>query len=188
MVKKAGEKTGQFGLWLTEYIRENHSTQGYQVYYDHGDSRLHDNVAVIKGFLGDTVTSKNKLTDVDVMVANQNHEVLLLIEIEESPLSPKTLLGDVFASLFCTRFAVKEAGEQKYFSVTPHTHMIIAGFIPRNNEPSNKLINKIHTRLREFSGPDNNISSENVDFVIDDDLDTCIRNLKDIVNKILKEN
>ena len=174
MVKKAGEKTGQFGLWLTEYIRENHSTQGYQVYYDHGDSGLHDNVAVIKGFLGDTVTSKNKLADVDVIVANQNHEVLLLIEIEESPLSPKTLLGDVFASIFSNKFAVNVGGRQTYFSTTKQTRLLVAGYVPQKTRNKSKLMIDIRSRLGGFSGSNDSISIDQVDFVIGEDIKSCI--------------
>jgi len=174
MVKKAGEKTGQFGLWLTEYIHENHSNQGYQVYYDHGDSRLHDNVAVIKGFLGDTVTSKNKLAEVDVMVVNQNHEVLLLIEIEESLLSPKTLFGDVFASIFSNKFAVNVSGRQTYFSVTKQTKLLVAGYVPRKTRKKSNLMVDIRSRLEDFSGPDDSISMDQVDFVIGEDLENCL--------------
>jgi len=174
MVKKAGEKTGQFGLWLTEYISENHPSQGYQVYYDHGDPRLHDNVVVIKGFLGDTVTSKNKLADLDVMVANQNNEVLLLIEIEESSLSPKTLFGDVFASLFSTKFAVNVDGKQIYFSITKQTILLVAGYVPRKTRKKSNLMIDIRSRLENFSGPDDSISMDQVNFVIGEDIGSCL--------------
>lgn len=178
MVKKAGEKTGQFGLWLTEYIHENHPNQGYQVYYDHGDSGKHDNVAVIKGFLGDTVTSKNKLADVDVMVANQNHEVLLLIEIEESPLSPKTLLGDVFASILSTKFAVNVGGKQIYFSVTKQTKLLVAGYVPRKTRKKSKLMIDIRSRLEDFSAPNDSILMDQVDFIIGEDLESSLASLQ----------
>ena len=42
-------------------------------------------------------------------------QVLRLIEIEESNMPPKKLLGDVFATLMCNRFVVKIEKEQKYF-------------------------------------------------------------------------
>jgi hypothetical protein len=182
--RRAGEKTGQFGRWLTDALIDNPK---YRVYYDHGDPQKSDNVAVIKSFIGEEVTNSNRLADVDVMVYNPDHEILLLIEIEESALSPKTLFGDIFANLFSTRFAVRDGGEQKYFSVTPQTHLIIAGFIPRANKENKEKIEEIQVRLREFSFPENTISLENVDLVIDDNLETCIRNLKDKVNEILRD-
>lgn len=182
--RRAGKKTGQFGRWLTDSLVDNPK---YRVYYDHGDPRKFDNVAVIKSFIGEEVTNSNRLADVDVMVYNPDHEILLLIEIEESPLSPKTLFGDIFTNLFSTRFAVRDGGEQKYFSVTPQTRLIIAGFIPRINEENKDKIEEIQARLREFSFPENTILLENVDLVIDDNLETCIQNLKDKVNEILQD-
>lgn len=182
--RRAGEKTGQFGRWLTDALIDNPK---YRVYYDHGDPQKSDNVAVIKSFMGEEVTNSNRLADVDVMVYNPDREILLLIEIEESALSPKTLFGDIFANLFSTKFAVRDGGEQRYFSVTPQTHLIIAGFIPRANKENKEKIEEIQVRMREFSFPENTISLENVDLVIDDNLETCIRNLKDKVNEILQD-
>ena len=124
--KKAGEKTGEFGAWLTEALKE---TPQYQVYYDHGNPEEHANVAVIKAFLGDKVTKDNKLAEIDVMVTNQAGEILLLIEIEESPISPKTLLGDVFASLLSSGFAAAICGKQTYFRVTSQTQLWVVGYV-----------------------------------------------------------
>ncbi len=168
---KAGERTGEFGLWLTEILQDSNQ---YQVYYDHGDSEVHDNVAVIKAFLGETVTRENKLADVDVMVANRDNEILLLIEIEESPLSPKTLLGDIFASLFSTNFAVRVDGKQTNFSVTDRTRLLVTGYVPRKTN----LLIEIRTRLKQFSGPKDSITIDQVVFVIEDDLDTCLVSLQ----------
>lgn len=178
MVKKAGEKTGQFGLWLMEYILENHPNQGYQIYYDHGDSEQHDNVAVIKGFLGDTVTRDNKLADVDIMVANRDHDILMLIEIEESSLSPKTLLGDVFASIFSNKFAVNVVGKQTYFSITKQTKLLVAGYVPQKTRKKSNLMIEIRSRLADFSGPNDSISMDQVDFIIGEDLESCLTSLQ----------
>ena len=178
MVKKAGEKTGQFGLWLTEYIHENHSNQGYQVYYDHGDSRLHDNVAVIKGFLGDTVTSKNKLAEVDVMVVNEDHDILLLIEIEESPISPKTLLGDVFAGLLSTGFAATIGGKQTYFRITPQTQLWVAGYVVSKKLEKLDLIHQIQEKINEWITENEGKSINKVNLIIENELSLCLEALQ----------
>ncbi len=52
--RRAGEKTGQFGRWLTDALIDNPK---YRVYYDHGDPRKFNNVAVIKSFIGEEVTN-----------------------------------------------------------------------------------------------------------------------------------
>ncbi len=147
MVKKAGEKTGQFGLWLTEALKDYPQ---YQVYYDHGNPEQQSNVAVIKAFLGDEVTKDNKLADIDLMVTNQAGEILLLIEIEESPISPKTLLGDVFAGLLSTGFAANIGGKQTYFRATPQTQLWVAGYVRSKKPEKINLIQEIQGKINQL--------------------------------------
>jgi hypothetical protein len=54
-----------------------------------------------------------------------------LIEIEETEMSPKKLLGDVFATLMCNWFALKGKNKQKYFRVSPNTKLIVAGVVQK---------------------------------------------------------
>jgi hypothetical protein len=183
MPLKSGEKTGQFGLWLTEYINEERSEKDYLVYYDHGDQARYDNVKVIKGFIGEKVKNANRLTDIDVLVANQENEILLLIEIEESPISPKTLLGDIFSSLVSTNFSVRK-DEQVNFSVTSGSHLIIASFHP-NPERRKNYRDDIRRRIGEFSVPEDSISVDNIEFIIEADLDISLEKLRQRMKKIL---
>jgi len=182
MVKKAGDKTGQFGLWLMEYIQENYPDRGYQVFYDHGDPSHYSGVAVIKGFLGDQVAKDNKLAEVDVMVVNEDHDILLLIEIEESPLSPKTLLGDVFASLFSTKFAVNINGRNTNFLVSKQTRFLVAGYVPAKTIKKINLMADTRSRLEEFPTPPDSIAIDKVVFVIEEELDSCLVSLQ---NKVM---
>ena len=179
---KSGEKTGQFGLWLTNYVCEKKADEDYLVYYDHGDPALHDNVKVIKGFIGEQVKNANRLTDIDVLVANQNREILLLIEIEESPISPKTLLGDVFASLVSTKFSVLE-DEHVNFTVTSNSRLIIAGFHP-NRERRKSYCVDIRRKIGEFSVPGDSVSVDNIEFIIESDLESCLAELRQRVKEI----
>ncbi|MBC8235578.1 hypothetical protein H8E77_39025, partial [bacterium] len=119
MKPKAGEQTGRFGCWLTQYLKGSPQYYKHLVYYDHGKRDSKPNVAAIKGFFGDEVSNKNRLADVDLMVAKPNKDIMLLVEIEERESSPKKILGDVLAILMCNRFAVKLNGEQHYFRITP---------------------------------------------------------------------
>lgn len=178
---KAGQKTGEFGHWLTRELKDQ---PRYQVYYDHGNSQKHDNVKVIKAFLGERVSRNNKLADVDVLVANQENEILLLIEIEESPLSPKTLLGDVFASVFSSRFGINVGGVQKYYQVTQKTKLLVAGYIPNINLEQPNLINEIYLLFEEFHFPRGSVSASQIEFVIDTNLQGCIKHLQE---KVLEE-
>ena len=182
LTKHAGEKTGQFGRWLTDSLKDDTK---YQVYYDHGAPTKFDNVAVIKSFIGKELTNKTRLADIDVMVYNTDHEILLLIEIEESSLSPKTLFGDRFSILFSAGFSVNDGCEKKYFTVTPKTHLIIGGFVKNFLAGGKEKIEEIQKRLTEFTVPTNTIAVENIDFVIEKDLKSCIRGLKEIVHNTL---
>jgi len=65
MKNKTGEKTGEFGLRLTEALN---GYPQYQIYYDHGDPQQHNNVAVIKAFFGEEVNQENKLAEIDVLL------------------------------------------------------------------------------------------------------------------------
>ena len=176
MNRKAGEKTGQFGLWLTESLKDFHQ---YQVYYDHGDPEVDNHVAVIKAFLGETVNKDNKLADVDVMVANQENEILLLIEIEESPISPKTLLGDVFACLLSSGFAVKVEREQVYFRVTAQTQLWIVGTVSGRKAGEGDLIDQVQEKINRMVFDNENIPIRRVRLIIENELESCLKSLNE---------
>jgi len=108
VISKHGKWTGEFGLWLTNYLNTISCYRKHSVFYDHGNKQEHPNVVAIKGFIGNHVTNANRLADVDVLVANDKQEIIVLIEIEESNITPKTLLGDVFASLMCNGYAAPQ--------------------------------------------------------------------------------
>ena len=74
--KKHGQESASFGQWLTGSLRENPEYQDYAVYYDHGDSVAQPNMVAIKGIYGEKVTSSTQLTQVDVMVAKPNREIV----------------------------------------------------------------------------------------------------------------
>ena len=176
MPSKHGEQTGKFGLWLTNYLKPRYCE--YPVYYDHGDKNLEPNVAAIKGFFGDEVSNKNRLADVDLMVAKPNKDIMLLVEIEERESSPKKILGDVLAILMCNRFAVKLKGEQHYFNVTPKTELIVAGVVPNKGYRLKKINKIISPRLQLFKAPDDSINPQNVTFMFRENISSTIEALK----------
>ena len=182
MKRTDGKRTGEFGLWLTHYLGESDQ---YSVYSDHGSIQKETNVGVIKGFYGEQVTNKNRLTDIDVMVVNNNNdEAVLLIEIEESEMPPKKVLGDVFATLMCNRFAVRIENEQKYFGVSATTQLIVAGVVSERGDKQYKIRNVILPALRKFTVPDDSVQIDKVKFVMGDDVSETIENLKSEVKNI----
>jgi len=185
MGKKAGEKTGQFGLWLTKALKDYPQ---YQVVYDHGNRKEHANVAVIKAFIGDKVTKDNKLADIDVVVTNRAGEILLLIEIEESPISPKTLLGDVFASLFSSGFAANIAGKQNYFRVTPQTQLWVAGYVSSENSEKYELIDMMQDRINQIVSRYEEGVIDQVRLIFKKNLVSCLETLRSLCLDYLREN
>jgi hypothetical protein len=111
------------------------------------------------------------------MVAKDD-EVLLLIEIEESEMPPKKILGDVFAILFCNQAAVKINGQQKYFSFSSNTELIVAGIVPCLGDRREKIDYVIPRRLQQFGVPDDSIQIENIGFVYGESISELLCKLK----------
>ena len=186
-MSKHGEETGKFGLKLRKYLNKPSYNQVFTVFYDHGDKQHDPNVAVIKGFCGRKVANKNRLADIDVMVVNNNNEIILLIEIEESAMPPKKLLGNAFAILMCNKFAVRTDNEQKYYTISPESKLIIAGVVPTHGDGQQKIEEVIKPRMKQFSVPSDTIQIENISIVFENDisktLDTLTRKVTDVFSK-----
>ena len=168
----AGENTGKFGVWLSEYL----DGSPYRVFYDHGDQQSSANVAKVKGFVGDEITRQRVLAEIDLMVAKRNGEAILLIELEESSFTPKLILGDVFTILMCNGLSVK----QSRFKITSQTKLIVAGVTPTSSQMK-RIENVIKPRLQQFSILDDSICLQNVRIVCNNDLESTVSELKEIV-------
>jgi hypothetical protein len=177
---KHGELTKGFGLWLTQLLEANNQ---YSVYYDHGNQEAESNVVIIKGFLGEKVTNANRLTDVDIMVVN-NREVVLLIEIEEGTMSPKKLLGDIFSTVMCNKFAVRIENENRYFDLAAETRLIIAGVTPDQGDGLSKIEDTVMPHLRKFGFPNDALQSDKIKIVAKTDILKTLVELKNEVRSI----
>jgi hypothetical protein len=99
----AGEKTG----WVARKLAQALEPQGFDVLFDHGDSSLDspDKLGEIVAWFGPQYNKKARLAVLDIAVVSRDTgKVLALVEIEESGATPKTLLGDVFATLLGESF------------------------------------------------------------------------------------
>ena len=187
MPPRSGKHTGEFGCWLTQYLAGTNRYHDYIVYYDHGDSQAESNVAVIHGFRGSEVTNVTRLAGVDVMVATPDGDLVLLIEIEESAMSPKKLLGDLMAILMCGGFAVKTDVGHQYFRIGPDTCFIVAGVVSLKGSKLRKLTEVIAPRLAEFGRLSDAIDPGNVSLLFESDIQTTIATLMDLVRAMLPE-
>jgi len=178
MITKDGERTGMFGEWLTQYINGLSNYQNYIVYYDHGDQATSQNVTVIYGSVGDKITRKTQLAQVDVMVAKPNNELDLLIEIEESECSPKKIMGDLFTLLMCNHYAIKKTGGHQLFKIDRDTKLIIAGVVSTKGTKLQQIKEVILPRLDEFKYPEDSININNMTLVFKGDIEETISELK----------
>lgn len=176
-----GQETDVLGQWLTTYVRDTHALSGYQVFYDHGDSR-EGNVVAIKGFYGHEVTNLNRLADVDVMVVSPDQRVVLLVEVEERSSSPKKILGDAVTIMMCNRFAVRQSGMQRYFEVTDKTRLVVSGVMP---DQGNRLDKVIVPRFRQLPAFADGIDPDNIGFVFRSTIEQTVDRLKTIVRETL---
>ena len=179
-----GQETDVLGQWVTEYVNSATSLRGYEVFYDHGDSR-EPNVVAIKGFYGSQVTSLNRLADVDLMVVAPNQRVLLLVEVEERGSSPKKIIGDAVTIMMCNRFAVRQSGVQRYFEIAEASRLVVSGVMPPQGNRLDKVEGVIVPRFRQLSSFSDGIDSANVEFVFEPSISQTVDRLKSIIRDAL---
>jgi len=144
-----GIETGRFGRWLYDYCKSHDLP--YDVYYDHGDKATDPNVAVPKGFYGESVSNLNRLADVDIITVSKDGKAILLIEIEERPASPKKVLGNILAIMMCNKFAVKVKRKQKYYQVNKYTHLFF-GCLYKEKGFGKEKIENLRKRIKDIDG------------------------------------
>ena len=95
----AGEMTAQAARRLTQQI----SDPRFVVLFDHGNPRLDgvNRVGQIASWFGNHYDSNSRLALLDIAVIDRRlNTVLALVEIEETSVNPKTIIGDAFGFLF----------------------------------------------------------------------------------------
>jgi hypothetical protein len=173
MMNQQGVATARFGEDLVEEFADP-----YVVYYDHGDPDKSDNVAACKAFYGtpeEGVRNVNRLADIDALIADASGRALVLIEIEERPCSPKKILGDIFALAMSNHVAIGR-GDQAYFTIGAHTHVIIAGVLPEKGASREKVDTVIEARLSSFHREEHELSLCNVRLVFRESLSVALKN------------
>ena len=170
-MNQQGVATARFGEDLVKEFGDQ-----YVVYYDHGDPDKSENVAACKAFYGtpgEGVHNVNRLADVDALVGDTDGRALVLIEIEERPSSPKKIVGDVFALAMSNHVAVGR-GDQEYFTIGPHTHIVIAGLLPEKGASREKVETVITARLSSFHREKRELSLDKVCLVFRESLEDAL--------------
>jgi hypothetical protein len=186
MPAQDGIYTGRFGEWLTKYIQNSTRFRNFPFYFDHGNQQQWPNVAAIKGYYGENLSRQSQLAQVDMMIASPEHEIVLLIEIEENPSSPKKIVGDVFTILMCNHFAVRSQNVQHTFQITPATRFVFAGWAMGEGSKLDQLYKVISPRIQNFTTPNDGIRSNNVIYILTDQLSSTLVELQKYIETTFK--
>lgn len=181
---KPGKNTRAFGEEITEKYK-----QKYIIYYDHGDKDKNKNVFRCKGFYGNGVKNVNRLSNVDLIIADisKSKYVKVLIEIEERASSPKKIIGDIFSIAMCNKVGIAiNKKNQEYFKITKNTYLIVGGVIPIKGKRKDK-IEIIKQRIKIFKRKDDGLDLSKVELYFDEKLEDVLtqirRKLKEILEK-----
>jgi hypothetical protein len=121
-MKAPGVLTAEMG----DHLEKDLKLKGYIVLYDHGPAK--ENMGKIAARYGPKPKKELRtgLSQLDIAIIDRKSEnVTALIEIEETSDKPKTLLGDVFATLLGERFTFNI--EKSKLKVGPWTTLIVLG-------------------------------------------------------------
>jgi len=119
------------------------------------------------------VHNANRLADADALIADASGRALVLIEIEERPSPPKKIVADIYALAMSNHVAVGR-GDQAYFTIGAHTHVIVAGVLPEKGAGREKVDTVIKARLSSFPREERELSLRNVRLVFRESLEAAL--------------
>jgi hypothetical protein len=103
-------KSGHYTNVIAEKLRSNlladqERYAGIEVYSDHGDSGS-EYTCQPTSYMGQRYGSDATLSEIDIVVT-KNGKVILAVEVEESEVRPKVVLGDVFGVAIASKIMIK---------------------------------------------------------------------------------
>jgi hypothetical protein len=176
-----GVETGKVGCWLTGVLRDAGSLNS--VFYDHGTKTGDHNVCEPKGFIGRTVNNRSRIKGSDILVGSPDGVVRVVVEIEERPVSPPKIIGDVCTVLMCDGFAARVGREQRYFRLDDRSVLIVAGVVPDKGCRLQK-IELIEMRIRQGAGYPSSILPSNIELIFENELSTTLVRLQNRLRKL----
>ena len=134
---------GQLTADVAERLAEYYDGKGFDVLHDHGtDPR---NRGEIIAYFGERPSRKTGLSQLDIAVFERSSEkICALIEVEESSARPKTLLGDVFATLFAEHISFRG----KTLEVCDHASLIVVG---KGGESDKECVEHLNRQAESIS-------------------------------------
>lgn len=132
-------KHGQLTSAVAKSITDEMNKKGFDVYYDHGDPS-NSFVGTIPVSIEEELTSKNQISQLDIAVMERGtNRAVVLIEVEETMDTPKTLIGDIFTTLMGD--SVHLPGRKNNAKVGNWTTLIIIGKGGRHDDRLEKIEN-----------------------------------------------
>ena len=150
---------------LTAEIAKSLKFQGYDVFYDHGDS-ADPNVGTIVSSMEKVPAMGEEFSQLDIAIIERaTKRALALIEIEETTDTPKTFLGDIFGFLMGRSISFR--GNSGSWKIGNWTTLVILGK-GKNHEGRNELIHDMALKAKSVLGTENSMIG---DIVIKDSAD-----------------
>ncbi len=108
MTHQQGEKTRQIAETLCRKLGVNTGRyRDIEVRYDYGDSKDHD-VCQPTSYMDHRYGSDATLSGLDIVLL-MNGKVIIMVEVEESSVRPKIILGDIFSTVLAKRIRIQES-------------------------------------------------------------------------------
>ena len=102
-----GRRTREIAERLQRKLAEDPERySGVRIFYDHGDSRKPE-VCQPTSYMGQRYGSDATLSGIDIVLTKKG-KVFLVVEVEESAVRPKTVLGDVFGVVLADKIRIKD--------------------------------------------------------------------------------
>lgn len=181
-MRKQGKKTEQFGKKLIKKFNSQ-----FPIYFDHGDRSAISNVVACKAFYGkpeEAVHNVNRLSDVDILITDNSNNALIIIEIEERPVSPKKIIGDIFSLAMSNRIAIRKES-QKYFSLGSNTKLFVVGILPEKGSRLKKVDEIIQKRILSFQRNQNEFCLSNIHLIFRGSIKIALDEAFKKINKTL---
>jgi len=140
MTRQQGINTKEIGEQLSDKI--SNKDTGIRVFYDHGDSSK-PGVCQPTAYMGKRYGRDATLSGVDIVVT-KGKDVILAIEIEESMVRPKTVLGDIFGIALADRIRIskgkdKDKSKGKNYSTSDAT-IVVAVVVEEKGKRAAKYV------------------------------------------------
>ena len=176
-------KHGKFTAGFAKNLGQKLEKEGYTVWYDHGDPAEDSHVLKTSGYYGDKLSNQTKLAETDIMITKRDN-IRCLVEIEETQVSPKKILGNAATICMCNGFAINRKGTHERYLFDDETKLLIACWFKKEGKGAEKM-ERLERRFKQFKGWEEGLLVENVIFVHSDSLNTLLVDLEKRILSIL---